>query len=223
MHIDIQTNTETDCRTPCSEKRWNRSRCRWGCEFWGSKPSTYWVEPRYPTGKDTFGEVTKSYLDMSIPARSRYCQPYSLGGSNDALSGYQSTAAGFWFCALYHRCPLLSVFTPHRYAQHKMQPIVAVVAWSVCVSVCWSRVISCWACLIWYCRWLWPIIRCHYYYFLSPVLNSQGMKKLRYAIQKVQKNHAGMNLTPRRPSENCHVAFYAELLLLLLLLFLNPR
>ena len=28
-----------------------------------------------------------------------------------------------------------------------------------------------------------------------------------------------MNLTPPRPSENCHVAFYAELLLLLLFFF----
>jgi len=28
----------------------------------------------------------------------------------------------------------------------------------------------------------------YYYYYLTPVLNSQGMKKLRYAIQKVQKS-----------------------------------
>ena len=27
----------------------------------------------------------------------------------------------------------------------------------------------------------------YYYYFLTPVANSRGMKKLRYAIQKVQK------------------------------------
>ena len=27
----------------------------------------------------------------------------------------------------------------------------------------------------------------YYYYFLTPVLNSQGMKKLRYAIQKSTK------------------------------------
>jgi len=29
---------------------------------------------------------------------------------------------------------------------------------------------------------------CYCHYFLTPVLNSQGMKKLRYAIQKVQKS-----------------------------------
>jgi len=34
----------------------------------------------------------------------------------------------------------------------------------------------------------------YYYYFLTPVLNSQGMKKLRYAIHKKYKNQAGMNL-----------------------------
>ena len=38
--------------------------------------------------------------------------------------------------------------------------------------------------------------------FLTPVLNSQGMKKLRYAIKKY-KNQAGMNLTPP-PSQNSH-------------------
>jgi len=36
----------------------------------------------------------------------------------------------------------------------------------------------------------------YYYFFLTPVLNSRGMKKLRYAIQKKYKNQAGMNLTP---------------------------
>jgi len=30
--------------------------------------------------------------------------------------------------------------------------------------------------------------------FFTPVLNSQGMKKLHYAIQKKYKNQAGMNL-----------------------------
>ena len=40
--------------------------------------------------------------------------------------------------------------------------------------------------------------------FLTPVLNSQGMKKLRYAIQKKYKNQAGINLTPPRPSQNSH-------------------
>jgi len=44
----------------------------------------------------------------------------------------------------------------------------------------------------------------YYYYFLNPVLNSQGMKKLRYAIQKKYKNQAGMNLTPPPPSQNSH-------------------
>ena len=43
-----------------------------------------------------------------------------------------------------------------------------------------------------------------YMYFLTPVLNSQGMKKLRYAIQKKYKNQAGMNLTPPPPSQNSH-------------------
>jgi len=39
--------------------------------------------------------------------------------------------------------------------------------------------------------------------FVTPVLNSQGMKTLRYAIQKKNKNQAGMNLTPT-PSQNSH-------------------
>jgi len=39
---------------------------------------------------------------------------------------------------------------------------------------------------------------------LTPVLNSQGMKKLRYAIQKKYKNQAGMNLSPPPPSQNIH-------------------
>ena len=43
----------------------------------------------------------------------------------------------------------------------------------------------------------------YYYYFLTPVLNSQAMKKLRCAIQKKYKNQAGMNLTPF-PSQNSH-------------------
>ena len=41
-------------------------------------------------------------------------------------------------------------------------------------------------------------------FFLTPVLNSRGMKKLRYAIQKKYKNQAGMNLTPPPPSQNSH-------------------
>ena len=39
---------------------------------------------------------------------------------------------------------------------------------------------------------------------MTPVLNSRGMKKLRYAIQKKYKNQAGMNLTPPPPSQNSH-------------------
>ena len=39
----------------------------------------------------------------------------------------------------------------------------------------------------------------YYYIFFTPVRNSQGMKKLRYAIQKKYKNQAGMNLTPPAP------------------------
>jgi len=40
---------------------------------------------------------------------------------------------------------------------------------------------------------------------LTPVLSSQGMKKLCYAIQKKYKNQAGMNLTPPPPpSQNSH-------------------
>jgi len=39
--------------------------------------------------------------------------------------------------------------------------------------------------------------------FLTPVLNSQGMKK--YAMQyKKYKNQAGMNLTHPPPSQNSH-------------------
>ena len=45
---------------------------------------------------------------------------------------------------------------------------------------------------------------CYYCYFLTPVLNSQEIKKLRYAIQKKYKNQAGMNLTPPPPSQNSH-------------------
>jgi len=42
-------------------------------------------------------------------------------------------------------------------------------------------------------------------FFLTPVLNSRGMKKLCYAIQKKYKNQAGMNLTPPPPpSQNSH-------------------
>jgi len=34
---------------------------------------------------------------------------------------------------------------------------------------------------------LWRYTKNVYYYFLTPVLNSQGMKKLHYAIQKSTK------------------------------------
>jgi len=40
--------------------------------------------------------------------------------------------------------------------------------------------------------------------FLTPVLNSRGMKKLRYAIPKKCKNQAGMNLTPPPSSQNSY-------------------
>ena len=39
-------------------------------------------------------------------------------------------------------------------------------------------------------------------YFLTPVLNSRGMKKLRICNIKKYKNQAGMNLTPPPPSQN---------------------
>jgi len=39
-----------------------------------------------------------------------------------------------------------------------------------------------------------------YFYFLTPVLNSRGMKK----ITEKYKNQAGMNLTPPPPSQNSH-------------------
>jgi len=35
---------------------------------------------------------------------------------------------------LHLKCALSSIIRPHRYAKHKMQPIVTVVAWSVCVG-----------------------------------------------------------------------------------------
>ena len=66
-----------------------------------------------------------------------------------------------------------------------------------------------------------------FFCFLTPVLNSQGMKKLRCAIQKKYKNQAEMNLTPPPPSQNSHAVGWhctdeserrvAEILLLLLL------
>jgi len=40
--------------------------------------------------------------------------------------------------------------------------------------------------------------------FCDPHTQSQGMKKLRYAIQKKYTNQAGMNLTPPPPSQNSH-------------------
>jgi len=63
----------------------------------------------------------------------------------------------------------------------------------------------------------------YYYYllllFFTPVFNSQGMKKLRYATQKSTKNQAGINLTPPLPpSQNSHAVRWhctAELLLLI--------
>jgi len=40
--------------------------------------------------------------------------------------------------------------------------------------------------------------------FLTPVLNSRGMKKLRYAIQKKYKNQAGIEPFTPPPSQNSH-------------------
>ena len=40
--------------------------------------------------------------------------------------------------------------------------------------------------------------------FLTPVLNSQGMKKIALCDTKKYKNEAGMNLTPPPPSQNSH-------------------
>ena len=56
----------------------------------------------------------------------------------------------------------------------------------------------------------------HNYYYLTSVPSSQGMKKIRHAIQKVSKNQAGMNLTPPPPSQNGRVVKCHCLLLLLL-------
>jgi len=44
----------------------------------------------------------------------------------------------------------------------------------------------------------------YYYYYLTPVLNSQGMKKIALCNTKKYKNQAGMNLTPPPPSQNSH-------------------
>jgi len=44
--------------------------------------------------------------------------------------------------------------------------------------------------------------------FLTPVFNSQGIKILRYAILKVQKNQAGINLTPPPPAQNNYYYYY---------------
>jgi len=43
-----------------------------------------------------------------------------------------------------------------------------------------------------------------YYYFLTPVLSSQGMKKNTLCHTNKYKNQAGMNLTPPPPSQNSH-------------------
>jgi len=43
----------------------------------------------------------------------------------------------------------------------------------------------------------------YYYCFLTPVLNSQGMK-IKLCNTKKYKNQAGMNFTPPPPSQNSH-------------------
>jgi len=45
----------------------------------------------------------------------------------------------------------------------------------------------------------------YYYYYLTPVLSSQGMKKITLCNTKKYKNQAGINLTPPPPSQNSHV------------------
>ena len=44
----------------------------------------------------------------------------------------------------------------------------------------------------------------YYYYFLTPVLNSQGMKKITLCNTKTYKNQAGINLTTPPPSQNSY-------------------
>jgi len=34
---------------------------------------------------------------------------------------------------------LCIIVSPHRYAKHKMRPTAIDVAWSVCLSVCWTH------------------------------------------------------------------------------------
>ena len=43
-------------------------------------------------------------------------------------------------------------------------------------------------------------VYCYYYYFLTPLLNSLGMKKITLRNTEKYKNQAGMNLTPPPPS-----------------------
>jgi len=43
-----------------------------------------------------------------------------------------------------------------------------------------------------------------YFIFLTPVLNSQGMKKITPCSTKKYKNQAGIKLTPPPPSQNSH-------------------
>ena len=52
-------------------------------------------EPLFGGGPDPHGKGNfwGSYLGMPRVAHGRYCQPYLLGGRNNAISGYQSTVA----------------------------------------------------------------------------------------------------------------------------------
>ena len=48
----------------------------------------------------------------------------------------------------------------------------------------------------------------YYYYFLTPVLNSQGMKKITLCNTKKYKNQAGMNLSPPRSQNSRAVRWH---------------
>ena len=63
-------------------------------------------EPLLAEGPDLpkeMGNLGGSDLGMARLASSRYSQPYSLGGRNDAASDYQSTVASFYIKQNQHR------------------------------------------------------------------------------------------------------------------------
>ena len=72
-----------------------------------------------------------------------------------------------------------------------------------------------------------------YYYFLTPVLNSQGMKKITLCNTKKYKHQTGMNLTPPPPSRNSHVVRWhctaeseqkvAEIKVIIIIIFFVPK